>query len=498
MTRWHAIYTFPTTLLLCVLWLGSPAGAAVLTVTTTSDTIAADGGCSLREALTAANTDTAVNECPAGDVGLDSIGFAIPGAGVHTIAPTSALPPITGPVILDGYTQPGASPNTLDLGSDAVLLVELEGFAAGAVSGLVLQAGASGSTLRGLVINRYRSGSAEVAGILLNGATVVTVEGNFVGTSPFGTVSAPNFYGIEFLGSPGNFLGGAAPASRNLISGNANTGVRVVGDGATGNLVRGNYIGVDRSGTLALGNGNQGLRIDGAADSVVGGSLPGEGNVISANADVAVRLSGASPTSVEGNWIGTDAFGSPILGNFSSGVEVFGSVGATISRNVIAGNGALGIDLDPDGTSPTDGVTPNDPGDADSGANDLQNFPVLTAALSDAGSTTVDGTLNSLPEAPFTLEFYAGEACDASGHGEGQEFLGEWDVRTDGSGDAAFAALLDPVTDGTVVTATATNEDGSTSEFSACIVAVPEPSAALLTGVSLGLAALISRGRRAR
>jgi len=480
MTRCDAKLALRTTLLLCILCLGAQATAAVLTVTTASDALAADGDCSLREAITAANTNAAVNECPAGEASLDIIGFAIPGAGVHTIAPASALPALNGPVFLDGYTQLGSSPNTLDVGNDAVLTIELEGFAAGAVDGLVLQAGASGSTVRGLVINRFRSGSADVAGIFLDGATGVTVEGNFVGTDPFGTVAAPNYFGINVLSSPGNILGGAAPASRNLISGNANSGVRITSSASQDNVVRGNYIGVDRSGTLALGNGNQGLRVDSAAFNMVGGPLAGEGNVISANAAEGVRLSFATGAVVEGNWVGTDALGNAVLGNFLGGVQIFNAAGMTVTANTIAGNGGLGIDLDPDGVSPTDGVTANDLGDPDSGANDLQNYPVLSSAVGDGAALTVEGTLNSEPDLAYTLEFYANEACDESGHGEGEEFLGEWDVATDGSGDANFAAMVDPVTDGTVITATATSEDGSTSEFSACIIAVPEPSHALL------------------
>ena len=99
---------------------------ATITVTGTGDTIANDGVVTLREAITAANTNAAPSgDTTPGDPGLDTIAFDIPGAGVRTIHLTSALPTITDPVVIDGYTQPGSSPNTLPDGDNAVLLIEL-------------------------------------------------------------------------------------------------------------------------------------------------------------------------------------------------------------------------------------------------------------------------------------------------------------------------------------------------------------------------------------
>jgi hypothetical protein len=130
-------------------------------------------------------------------------------------------------------------------------------------------------------------------------------------------------------------------------------------------------------------------------------------------------------------------------------------------------NGDLGIDLAPAG------VTPDDAGDADSGANDLQNFPVLAAATASGSQTRIDGTLNSTPNRTFTLDFYASAACDPSGYGEGQVYLGGAVVTTDAAGDAPFSVTLPAATTADqVVTATATDADGSTSEFSACVTVV--------------------------
>jgi CSLREA domain-containing protein len=129
------------------------------------------GNCTLRAAIQEANATP----------GTDTIAFNIPGSGVRTIAPASALPTVTGAVVIDGYTQPGASANTLAEGDNAVLLVELSGAGATSsggvgVGGLTITAGFS--VVRGLVINRFRSG----IGLTLTGAGHNSVEGNFIGT----------------------------------------------------------------------------------------------------------------------------------------------------------------------------------------------------------------------------------------------------------------------------------------------------------------------------
>jgi hypothetical protein len=136
--------------------------------------------------------------------------------------------------------------------------------------------------------------------------------------------------------------------------------------------------------------------------------------------------------------------------------------------NAIYANNGLGIDLG------SDGVSANDSGDADSGPNGLQNYPILSAAASTVAATTITSTLNSKPNASFWIDFYASSACDASGYGEGQIYLGSYTVTTEASGNVSFSAGL-PVTfmDGYQITATATGSDkGSTSEFSECITGV--------------------------
>ncbi len=123
----------------------------------------------------------------------------------------------------------------------------------------------------------------------------------------------------------------------------------------------------------------------------------------------------------------------------------------------------LGIDLS------GDKVTPNDPGDPDTGPNELQNFPVLTGVQASGGQTRVSGTLNSIPGKTYHLDFFAGGSCDPSGYGQGEQYLGSAQATTDSGGNASFQATLNArLTGKGVVTATATDPDGNTSEFSAC------------------------------
>src|SRR5205085_3920949 len=153
--------------------------------------------------------------------------------------------------------------------------------------------------------------------------------------------------------------------------------------------------------------------------------------------------------------------------NNDDGVSISSGTGNSVRANAIHDNGTtatqLGIDLGPDG------VTPNDAGDPDTGANNLQNFPVLTSAVTSGGNTTIQGTLNSTTNTQFTIEFFANPACDASGNGEGQTFLGSTLVTTDASGNATInTSLAVNVPAGQAVTATATDPNNNTSEFSAC------------------------------
>ncbi|HEU4402866.1 MAG TPA: DUF4347 domain-containing protein, partial [Candidatus Polarisedimenticolia bacterium] len=375
-------------------------------VTNTNDS----GGGSLRQAITDAN----------GNPGLDTISFNIAGAGVHTITPTSELPDITDPVVVDATSQPGYA---------GTPLIELDGTSAGNnKNGLRLFIGSDGSTIRGLAINRFGN-----IGIQIYKSGGHRIEDNFIGTDPSGTIARGNkFYGMELSFDAANNV-----IVNNVISAN-DTGIIIDDAAADGNVIQGNKFGTDVTGTIALGNATAGINVGfGANSNLIGGLTAGQANVIAFN--------------------GT---GIQVVQNSTTGNSILG--------NSIFSNGSLGIDL---GTS---GVNANDAGDVDNGPNGLQNFPVLTSATSSGGNTTIAGSLNSTAGTTFRIEFFSSPTGDISGFGEGQTYLGSTTVTTDGGGNAAFNTTLAgvSVTNGYVVSATATVDlgggtYGSTSEFAA-------------------------------
>jgi hypothetical protein len=436
---------------------------------------------SLRQALLDANAAFSAG---------DTIRFEIPGAGPHRIVPASALPLILEPLTIDGWTQAGSAANTLPAGFNAVLQIQLVGTNAGSgVDGLRMAG--SNCVVRGLAIVGFRGDGIE----LVTNAHNARIEGNLIGVGFDGADFGNGADGVFVNGVRGVTIGGLTPEARNVISGNNRFGVQLATTNAIENLVQGNFIGTDAAGSQPVGNTSDGVRIDNAPRNVIGGEVAGAGNVISGNRSAGVEVTGvnASGNRVQGNWIGLDASGLADVGNLSEGVAfssqarsnlvggvvagsanriafnpVGVSVAATGANNAIRGNAifsqdALGIDL---GSS---GVTANDPGDADTGANQLQNFPVLARATIHPASTQVQGTLNSRPSTLYQVEFFANTACDSSGNGEGAQYLGSLDVTTDASGNGSFDGSLPALATGRSITATATDPDGNTSEFSGCV-----------------------------
>jgi CSLREA domain-containing protein len=410
--------------------------ATIFTVNLTADTpdanlsdavcdvnpTASDNQCTLRAAIQEANQRT--------DDLADTINFNIPTSGVATISPASALPTINGPVTIDGYSQPDSSPNTLEVGDNAVLKVELDGTKVPDASGLNIAPNSSGSVIRGLVINRFRTG-IEVDGV---SSVANRIEGNFIGTDPSGTLVRSNDGAGVTLDGLNAIVGGATPTSRNLISGNLNQGVRLFDSGAR---VQGNLIGTEKDGATALDGGfftgNLGGLLVPGSNNVIGGSGPGEANTIAFNVGEAGVLVQSSGT------------GNRILGNS------------------IFSNGRLGIDLD-GGTQNFAGVTKNDTKDPDTGSNNLQNSPRLTSATTSDDRITMEGNLNSTPEKTFVLRFFS----NPPGGEEGKTFVGRKSVTTNANGNAPFTfSFAKTVSAGRTVTATATGPGGNTSEFSA-------------------------------
>ncbi len=375
--------------------------------------------CSLRAAIEEAN------EYPE----ADAIHFNVLGGGLQTIKPNGELPFVTEQVTIDGYTQPGATENTIAKGAtNATPLVELSGENAEPwASGLLINA--PNSVVRGLVINRF--GSLGIA--LYATASGARVEGNFIGTDPSGTLDLGNAHmGVSVTNSAGHTIGGASPAARNLISGNGDDplecGVRTMTNSASV-AVTGNLIGTQKNGTGPLGNQGNGVCID-DPDASPGGGIDVTNNTIAFNGNDGVRVL---------SWV----------------------TGNLILSNSIHTNGADGIDLYTD--LGDDGATPNDPKDLDTGANNLQNKPILTSATTSGGKTTIEGKLNSTPKRGFRIQFFSNPAGD-----EGKKFVGEKYVTTDASGNASFSLVVQkaPVPVSHNVTATATGREG-TSEFSA-------------------------------
>jgi hypothetical protein len=475
----------------------------VMTVTTAADA----GPGSLRQAILDAKDGPSI------------VRFAIPGAGVHRVTLTSALPVMSRATQIDGTTQPGYA------GAPVIELVGQTNFL-----GLVF-GGGTGSYVRGLAIGgfevgvRLESGGASVrdcyvgldaAGRPLGNLTGIfdnsldtlrnviegnvvsgnvgtgiralslgtTVIGNRVGTNPAGTAAVPNDVGMD-VGGRGEFtIGGTLPAARNLVSGNTRVGLRLdVGSGSA--VVQGNYFGTDWTGERGIPN-DVGVEVTDHEYGTIGGSVAGARNVISGNRGVGLRMTDFwGRPGVAGNYVGLSASGKP-LGNGGSGIVVSGFVGVggtnAADANVVAHNGGAGVEV-LDGVQlglrtavivrgnaiysngglaidlHADGPTPNDPGDEDAGANELLNTPVLTAAYARAGETTVVGRLDTKLGRPIVIDFYAGGAPGGGGGAwaEARTYLGSVEVPTDRDGYVTFSATFPASIAGQYVTATATD-----------------------------------------
>jgi len=539
-----------------------------LVVTTTADTIASDGFISFREALIHANARA----------GTDTIAFDIPGLGVQTINVTSGLPTITDSVLIDGFTQ-FEGPITESGG--VLPMIELRGAGAGNAEGIHITA--ANVTLRGFIVNQFGRN-----GILIDGpaATNVRIQGNYIGTDATGTFGRANLgFGVSIRNGASNNLigtdgdGTSDESERNVLSGNLRGGIVLSEVGSNANVIAGNIIGLGATGSNAVPNGTWGVGINQAANTLVGGDLPIERNVISANTEGGVFVigleavgtvirgnyigtdltgllargntfsgvytgsasgffldglplatgaasrttirdnlisggntlgiwingDGASNNAVFGNRIGTDAAGNVGLGNLFDGIHlsngasnnrigtdadglndaaernvIHGStragiaiqhsatVGNRIQGNAIYNNGSLGIDLG------IDGATANDASDADTGANQLQNYPVITEVGRAGGNVVISASLNSTPNTTFRVEFFANEKLDASGFGEGQQFLGAVNVRTDLFGNALAMFTNIGALPFSYFAATATNlATGDTSEFGSMLMLDP-------------------------
>ena len=493
------IFIVSCLLVLRVSALGNLSGAT-FTVTNTNDS----GPGSFRDAITQANTTA----------GKDTIIFNISGTGPHTIFPSSQLPQLTGPsgVFINGLTQPGAA-SGINPPSTVVLMIEIDGTNAGAAHGLWILS--SYNKIQGLVINNFQQDGIRIQG-MEGGTHDNTIFCNFVGTDPTGTIPRGNGKNTNYLWAGINIIVIPDPYQiaryaysnyviANLSSDNHAEGVSISscppGD-VYSNQVESNYIGTDITGTVDLGNRHTGVCIaEGPHDNQIaenlisgndceGVSLTGyaEAGIVTYNNVIVANTIGLDvnlnplPNTRDGVNIG-EYYGTMYQGGYVTGTQVgpnniiaenglsgisvwehtnntYNADGNKITQNAIYENGTLGIDLR------NDGVTPNDATDPDMGPNQGLNFPVITSAIYSAGNTTITGTIDidTNPTQAVVEVFKANR--DPTGYGEGALYL---DYTTpDATGN--WSVVVTGLSPSDSVTATTTDMNSNTSEFSGCVL----------------------------
>ncbi len=483
-----------------------------------------------------------------------AINFGISGSGLKTISPTSAFPEIFFPVDINGYTQTGGAANTnnFDQGLNTVITVLV--YAGGNGGAPALSFHSAKNRVRGMAfrqgdifftyepgystsegrnsvegcfmgigvdgITKYSSGgividhtggvtiggsSNAARNLIVGGITIVkgdsnTVIGNYIGVKKTGLLAAAGLnYGIDIQDSSYfNTIGGNTAAECNLISGGASVGASIAGKQSHHNSILGNFIGVARDGSTALGNGRAGVNL---ADSTHHNTI--NANIIAANStdEGGIWMDNVYNNTIQANFIGTDAamtanIGNGVSGNPCGGIVINGAShdntiggwnanegnvianslshgvilqtavgrGNALLSNLIYNNAEMGIDIGWD-----DVPNANDAKDVDDGANGGQNFPLLTTALASANDIVISGTFNSLPNSTFQIQYFYNDLCDGSGNGEGQQLIGTQSITTDVDGNASISkSFTVALTIGGYVSALATDASNSTSEFAFC------------------------------
>lgn len=375
---------FGLAVLIC---LSTAAQAATFTVTSNANS----GGGTLRQAILDSNTSAGV---------FDTINFM----GVTTIALTTPLPAVTDPVMIDGGTSPangGTSP-----------AVELNGLGtqgcapAGCSIGLFIRAG--GTTVRGMIINRFGEAGIRMDTDGVGDDNGNTLRANRIGTNTTGDsttcglVSCGNINrGILIVGTTGHNIGVTGLGDSNLISGNQGRGIEITAGGSAS--IRNNLIGTDIGGTIDLGNLSHGIQIVNSSGSTIGGTsaLNVDRNIISGNNGSGIFIVGdvgtpASNNTILGNFIGVTAFGNTALPNSGSGVviqDANNTVGGTTvaARNVISGNSVNGVSIS---TTLATGntVSGNYIGVGADGTTSLPNVNDGVRISSQAANNTIGGT----------------------------------------------------------------------------------------------------------
>ncbi len=353
----------------------------------------------------------------------------------------------------------------------------------------------AGNLISGNNANALTSGND---GIYLTNSAQNVIQGNRIGTDVTGKLSLQNSWNaIETASASSNQIGGVTSGTGNLLSGNGRAGIYF--NGGSSQVVQGNYIGTDLSGTNRVANNNDGIDILSSTNNLIGGTATGAGNVVAGNND-GLYLTNAPKNTIQGNYFGVGADGVGPLGNTGNNVEfdsgstnnVLGGIVAgaanqiayaktfstfiysgvrvrtnafnnLISGNAIHNNARLGIDLGNAGVNPN---VPGESGVSATNANRLQNYPILSNATAGNFATLIRGALDSGAGKTYALEFFASPSGNTNGYGEGQVFLGKTNL-TLAAGSTNFAFTLPAsVPTNWVVTATATDPANNTSEFS--------------------------------
>jgi hypothetical protein len=405
---------------------------------------------------------------------------------------------------LDGVriAGPGTSNNVVAanyVGTDATGMASL----ANAFNGVLIFDGAQFNLVGGTTAGARNLVSGNVHdGVVIadTGTSSNRVQGNYIGTDATGGAAIPNGTGGGsgvgiYVGATDNTIGGTTKRARNLISGNAFFGVDVGGAGASGNVVQGNFVGTDASGTSPVPN-LSGIVVElGASGNTIGGTKAGAGNVASGNsfAGIEVTDDGGTPpgstsgNTIQGNFAGTDPSGTTPVANGSFGVlftngandNLLGGTSAS-AKNTIAFNGGAGVRVE----APDDGFTTI--GDSIlrnsifenaglgiellANGNDLQSAPKVTSISTSGGTTTVRAKLTAAaPSTQFRIELFSSPTCDPSGAGEGKDYLATKKVTTRANGSKRFSISVAALPPGLAITETATDlASGDTSQFSNC------------------------------
>ena len=378
------------------------------------------------------------------------VGFATGQTGIGT------------PVTIDGFSQPGSVPNTSEAGSlNSVLKIEVTNNATDLSCSRIFHIAFEPVVVKGLIMNGCGvNGSSKLIDFDF-ASTGSVAAGNYLGTDPSGTVALGSGYGVHIVQASGVRVGGNSSADRNLISGNFH-GVTANSGGAShasfsGTAIIGNLIGTKRDGISPLGNGFHPQQPLSPEDGIV---------IIAPNGST-------SDNRIENNVI---AFNSRHAINVATGGVGTGTstIRNRFLRNSIHSNGNTGIQLEGNEQAGSF-VTRNDACDADDGVNNLQNYPVIKGAVISGNIVSIAGTLDSTPGGTYDIEFFASSTADGTYFGEGQTFLGTSTVVIPGGACIGTfnVSLPLPAGAGNAITATATDANDNTSEFSAVYFAQP-------------------------